>query len=140
MHFYEIMTESEVDRLHAAVLRVLAEKGILIESRPVMERLADIGAEPDFEAQVVRFPAKWVERFIADSPPFDWDGQRTDVSAHAGMYDSTYLDPEDDRHKPYSLGTPLSETVRKHARRVDWNRAEPFENEEIFVTRDNAIC
>jgi trimethylamine--corrinoid protein Co-methyltransferase len=60
--------EAEVEALHEASLRLLAEVGVRIPSRRALHLLHDAGAEVNAEAEVVRFPRRLVEEAVARAP------------------------------------------------------------------------
>jgi len=60
--------EAEVEALHEASLRLLAEVGVRVPSRRALHLLHDAGAEVNAEAEVVRFPRRLVEEAVARAP------------------------------------------------------------------------
>ncbi len=60
--------EAEVEALHEASLRLLAEVGVRIPSRRALLLLRDAGVEVDDEAELVRFPRRLVEEAVARAP------------------------------------------------------------------------
>ncbi len=60
--------EAEVEALHEASLRLLAEVGVRVPSRRALHLLHDAGAEVNAEAEVVRFPRALVEEAVARAP------------------------------------------------------------------------
>ncbi len=64
--------ESELDRLHAAVLRVLERTGIRVCNGELLAALARSGANVDGAGQVARFPQHLVEGLIAERRRQPW--------------------------------------------------------------------
>jgi trimethylamine--corrinoid protein Co-methyltransferase len=60
--------EAEVEALHEASLRLLAEVGVRIPSRRALHLLHEAGAEVNAEAELVRFPRRLVEEAVARAP------------------------------------------------------------------------
>lgn len=92
----------EIERLHNAALRIMSEVGMRIENGVILDRLAACGGQVDTQSMTVRFPADTVERFIADSEKVDWHAVTPQVRASAGIFLGLYLEPESDRHVPWT--------------------------------------
>ncbi|MCF8061175.1 MAG: trimethylamine methyltransferase family protein [Deltaproteobacteria bacterium] len=104
-----LLSEEEVEQIHAATLQVLEEVGLWLPNREVLEILEGAGAEVDFEKHVARYPADMVTAAIGRFPDgFTWyarnpdhtiriDGSRT----HFSMPDSALnvIGP-DGKHRP----------------------------------------
>ena len=90
----QVLTQAEMDRIHAATLRILAEMGMWIENDRLLQHLEGFGCEVDYARQRARFPAPLVERFIADSDKADWEDREASMSASSGVYRTLYHDPE----------------------------------------------
>jgi trimethylamine---corrinoid protein Co-methyltransferase len=89
-----MLTQAEMDAIHGAVLRIMAEMGMWIESDDILHHLEGYGCRVDYTSQRARFPAPLVERFIADSEKVDWDRREPSVSASSGVYRTLYHDPD----------------------------------------------
>jgi len=98
----QTLDDREIEGIHGAMLRILAEVGMKIEDGTILSRLADAGGRVDSHVSTVRFPADVVERFIADSTRVDWSKVEPRVSAAAGIFLGRYLDPETDEHVPWT--------------------------------------
>jgi len=60
--------EAEVEALHEASLRLLAEVGVRVPSRRALHLLHEAGAEVNAEAEIVRLPRRLVEEAVARAP------------------------------------------------------------------------
>jgi len=73
----EFLDDEDVRRIHAAVLRVLAEVGVRMEHRPALEAMREGGCEVDFESHIVRVPEHVLRKALATAPSqFTLAGQR----------------------------------------------------------------
>jgi trimethylamine:corrinoid methyltransferase-like protein len=59
-----LFTETDLDRLHGAVLRILDEPGVRVCHEAFLDALAAAGANVNKAAGVARFPARLVEDFL----------------------------------------------------------------------------
>lgn len=64
----DILTKSEVERVHSGTLEVLEETGVVFEHKRALEILADAGCKVDFKKQRARFPSYLVEECIRKCP------------------------------------------------------------------------
>ena len=65
----EVLTEDELERIHAATLRVLERVGLQVRSEAILRELAAVGAQVDEATMQVRFPPAMVEECLAIIPP-----------------------------------------------------------------------
>jgi len=65
----EVLTEDELERIHAATLHVLERVGLQVRSASVRDELAAAGADVDEPAMRVRFSPSMVEECMALVPP-----------------------------------------------------------------------
>ncbi len=89
-----VLSEAEVQAIHAAALRILGETGMWIENEEILRHLEGFGGRVDHVRQRVRYPAAVVERFLSDSDEVDWAAIEPEASASAGVYYGLYHDPE----------------------------------------------
>jgi len=68
MHYWEPVTDHDLDKIHEAACRILAELGVRIHSGEVLDILAGTGATI-VNKNVARLPRDLVERSIASAPP-----------------------------------------------------------------------
>ena len=64
---FDVLATSELKQVCNCALRILADVGVVVENRALLELLADRGAKVDFEAQRARFSRKWTEGFLAEA-------------------------------------------------------------------------
>ncbi len=100
---WRLLTQEEEDQLHQSALRLLSEVGVAVENDQVLTRLAEAGAKVNREQQRAFFPPEWVERFLADSEPFDWSAAEPYVGGSASVYFGYYLDPETDEFRGWTV-------------------------------------
>ncbi len=103
--FAEVIDDDGAAQIHLSALRVLHETGVRVESRALLQHLADHGGEMDLDAQRVRFAPDFVEQFIHESGKHDPSRDRPTFGAYAGIYASLYLDPETERLEPFTEAT-----------------------------------
>jgi trimethylamine--corrinoid protein Co-methyltransferase len=101
-HAFDVLKADEIERIHAGALRVLAEMGMQVQNRELLEVCAQRGLEVDFEAQRVRFLQSKVEQFLDAAPRFNWDGMTPEVSASAGVYHGYFHDPQSNQLLPWT--------------------------------------
>jgi len=80
-----VMSEAQADALWRSALRILAEIGVVVENRDLLDRLAAFGASADFAGERARFPSALVERFVADSTA---EYEETDGAAMSCLFPS----------------------------------------------------
>lgn len=80
---FEVLTETELLRVHSLTLEVLEKKGVLFHSEEARSILAKHGAKVDGEC--VRFSAPMVEKAIAQAPSrFLWEARDSQKSLMIG--------------------------------------------------------
>src|SRR3990170_4851314 len=65
----EVLTEDQLERVHAATLRILEQVGLQVRSERILRELAGAGAEVDEATMRARFPSAMVEECMALVPP-----------------------------------------------------------------------
>jgi len=101
-HAYDVLSSAEIGLIHRGALRILAEMGMEIQNRRLLEACAAAGLTVDFDSQRVRFPPQFVERFIAEAEKFDWEKASPTIDGGAGVYNSLYHDPESGEFVPWT--------------------------------------
>lgn len=61
----EILSQGEMDLIHRNTLKILADIGLSVPNRRVLEMLREHGAEVDFEKEIAKFPEPVMEKFCA---------------------------------------------------------------------------
>ena len=64
----QLLSKEEQDRIHAASLEILEQVGMAVMDAEALELLAGAGAQVDFAAQRVRFPASLIQHALAKAP------------------------------------------------------------------------
>ncbi len=62
--YAQIMTEDELESMHASVTAILENPGMLFENEGLLRALDKAGADVDFETQIAKLPRKLVEETI----------------------------------------------------------------------------
>ena len=65
---FEVLDQSEVERIHAASIEILSAVGIKVDYQAARDLFRQSGAEVDDEAQCVRIPEEVVQRAIEQAP------------------------------------------------------------------------
>ena len=94
---YNVMSPDEMALIHQSALRTLEEMGMEVQNHCLLKALADSGLPVDFSDQRVRFPHRFVERFIAEAEKHDWENATPHVGGSAGVYHGLYHDPSTGR-------------------------------------------
>jgi trimethylamine--corrinoid protein Co-methyltransferase len=66
--YLTILSDEDIQQVHAATLQVLEEVGLWLPNQEVIEILEGSGAKVDFEKQIVRYPADMVTSAINKFP------------------------------------------------------------------------
>ena len=64
----EVLSCEEIDAIHRASLRILAETGVAVECPEILKRLRDAGVQVDFESQRTRFSESQIEEALRSAP------------------------------------------------------------------------
>ena len=99
----EVFDADETELIHQTALRVLDEVGLIVESEPILRRLADRGGRIDLDSRRVSFPTDWTEAFIAESEEFDWASVTPSVDGAGAIHSGYYLSPETNEFQPWTL-------------------------------------
>jgi trimethylamine--corrinoid protein Co-methyltransferase len=87
---YKVLDDEQIRRVHFAVLEVLEEVGVVVDSEPALRLLADHGCRVDFPARRVRVPEHILRRALASAPSrFTLHGLRPEFDVHVDTV-STY--------------------------------------------------
>ncbi|MHB8928737.1 MAG: trimethylamine methyltransferase family protein [Bacillota bacterium] len=62
------LTPAQVERVHEAALKVLAETGVFVDSRTALDLLAANGAKVDFERRIARLSEGLIEKAVRSAP------------------------------------------------------------------------
>ena len=110
----QALDRNEIERIHSAMVSILAHTGLSVEHESLREAYAAYGARVDHEAQRVWFPEDVIERFLGETEPVDEPSDRSNadpfgsrdcyrplcpgdgrpsVSVRSGVTFSYYLEP-----------------------------------------------
>ncbi|MBS3788273.1 trimethylamine methyltransferase family protein [Candidatus Bipolaricaulota bacterium] len=64
----DILTESQIEKIHQATLTVLKEAGINFPNEKALNLFAEAGAEVDFDEEIVRIPADLIDKALDRAP------------------------------------------------------------------------
>jgi trimethylamine--corrinoid protein Co-methyltransferase len=101
-HTYNPMSSTEVGLIHSSALRILREAGMEVQNHCLLEALAELGLEVDYQSQRIRFPSSLVEHFISEAQKHDWDRASPQISASAGVYHGLIHDPMSNELVPWT--------------------------------------
>jgi len=102
MRLAGFLSRAQVEMIHRNALRVLNEVGARVEHPGVRTKLAVLGGLSDETTERVRFPAKVIERLIADARKSRDENHAPDVTGDCGIYQSMYLDPDKNKLIPFN--------------------------------------
>ncbi|OGV66558.1 MAG: hypothetical protein A3K19_23885 [Lentisphaerae bacterium RIFOXYB12_FULL_65_16] len=100
--YTRVLDNGEIGLVHDAVIRIVSEVGMRIENAPMLTRLAEAGVQVDMPNQMARLSPAFVERFMADSRPFDWEAYAPRLSTYAPIRMGWYLDPDSGEYLPWT--------------------------------------
>ncbi len=69
MQFFSFLTEGEIQYAHDSSLEILEETGLIVRNEKARKRFAEHGAVVDHETELVKIPAKVVEKYRKMVPP-----------------------------------------------------------------------
>ena len=130
---YRPLSETDVDKIIAAALQVLAKSGMIVYSPAAFEAFRQAGAEADAETRIVRLPPSLVEDAVAANPSsitlYSRNGENDVVLERNKVHFGTggtaiyVLDPDTGRRRPSTTAD-----VILNARMV-----EPLDNIHLFT-------
>lgn len=92
------LSSNEIQRIHNTALSILADTGIKIGHKKIVNALVDIGGVADPISNRVTFSKKTMERFLDESDHVD-PPTRASLSSVVNIYQGMYLDPESKEYK-----------------------------------------
>ncbi|MBN2291977.1 MAG: trimethylamine methyltransferase family protein, partial [Pirellulales bacterium] len=111
-NYWSLLAQDDVDRIHAAALEVLEQKGLCIQSHAILQYLADAGFRIDATHQKVCIRADDIEKHLAAAPQnwtlHGWDSRNnirfgSDQLYVAAGYGSPFVAEPDGRRRPATL-------------------------------------
>jgi trimethylamine--corrinoid protein Co-methyltransferase len=121
-----ILEDREIDQINQNARTVMEEVGVAFPSDKALKIFADVGANVDFDRQVVKIPADLLDRYLATSPrTYTMAGRRPDLDVHIGNGDGThfYCSGEAPRVVDFETGErrlSVKQDVANHARIADY--------------------
>jgi len=103
----EYLSAEERQRIHAAVLRILEETGVVIENDRLLERLAASGARVVKGEQRVMFSPAYMEKFLAESVRGNAPLGTGKVGGLSAVYYGHYLNPDTNEYEPWDTARVL---------------------------------
>ena len=101
-HFSNVLSEEETRLIESSALRILDEMGMEIQNRSLLEALADFGLTVDLGSERVRFPRRFMGRFLEETEKFDWANVRAQLVSSAGIYHGLFHNPFSDALEPWT--------------------------------------
>ena len=87
-----ILNDQEISQINQNTHTVLEEVGIKFPSDKALKLFASVGANVDFDRQLVKIPADLLEKYISTSPrEYTMAGLRPDLDVHVGSSNGTYF-------------------------------------------------
>ena len=101
-HFSNVLSEEEIRLIESSALRILDEMGMEIQNRPLLEALAGFGLTVDLGSERVRFPRRFMGRFLEETEKFDWANVQAQLVSSAGIYHGLFHNPFSDALEPWT--------------------------------------
>jgi trimethylamine--corrinoid protein Co-methyltransferase len=87
-----ILDNQEISQINQNTRTVLEEVGIKFPSNKALKLFASVGANVDFDSQLVKIPADLLDKYISTSPrEYTMAGLRPDLDVHVGSRNGTYF-------------------------------------------------
>lgn len=90
-----IMSEKEMDRIERSAMKILAETGLNLQHKDMLDDMGEYGWQVDKKNEKVYFQPEKIEEFLEDSDPIDWSNLPP-LKIQGGAYCSRYLPPDSD--------------------------------------------
>jgi trimethylamine--corrinoid protein Co-methyltransferase len=111
---------------------------VTFPSDKALKLFADVGANVDFDKQLVKIPADLLEKYIATSPrAYTMAGLRPDLDVHVGDGEGTYFYCSGEAPKIVDFETgerrlSVKQDIANHARIADYNTEKHVESESVM--------
>jgi trimethylamine--corrinoid protein Co-methyltransferase len=121
-----ILDDQEISQINQNTRTVLEEVGVTFPSDKALKLFADVGANVDFDKQLVKIPADLLEKYIATSPrAYTMAGLRPDLDVHVGDGEGTYFYCSGEAPKIVDFETgerrlSVKQDIANHARIADY--------------------
>jgi trimethylamine--corrinoid protein Co-methyltransferase len=121
-----ILEDEEINQINQNTRRVLEEVGVVFPSDRALRIFSEVGANVDFDKQVVKIPAHLLDKYIATSPrAYTMAGRRPDLDVKVGNGDGTYFYCSGEAPKIVDFKTgerrlSVKQDIANHARIADY--------------------
>ena len=121
-----ILDDQELKQINQNTRTVLEEVGVTFPSEKALKIFADVGANVDFDSQVVKISPDLLDKYLATSPrTYNMAGRRPDLDVHVGKGEGTYFycSGESPRVVDFETGErrlSVKADIEKHARIADY--------------------
>jgi trimethylamine--corrinoid protein Co-methyltransferase len=121
-----ILDDREIDQINQNTRAVLENVGIRFPSDKALRIFADVGANVDFEGQIVKISPDLLDKYIATSPrKYTMAGLREDLDVHVGSDEGTYFYCSGEAPKIVDFETgerrlSVKQDIANHARIADY--------------------
>jgi trimethylamine--corrinoid protein Co-methyltransferase len=121
-----ILDDQEISRINQNTRTVLEEVGVTFPSDKALKLFADVGANVDFDKQLVKIPADLLDKYLATSPrAYTMAGLRPDLDVHVGDGEGTYFYCSGEAPKIVDFETgerrlSVKQDIANHARIADY--------------------
>lgn len=87
-----ILDQDEIEQINENTRRVLEEIGVIFPSEKALRIFSDVGADVDFESQLVKIAPDLLDKYLATSPrAYTMAGLRPELDVPVGSGDGTYF-------------------------------------------------
>lgn len=121
-----ILDDQEISQINQNTRTVLEEVGVKFPSEKALKIFAEVGANVDFEKQVVKIPADLLDKYLKTSPrSYTMAALRPDLDVHVGSGDGTYFYCSGEAPKIVDFETgerrlSVKKDIANHARIADF--------------------
>jgi len=121
-----ILDDKEISQINQNARTVMEEVGVKFPSEKALKIFAEVGANVDFDNQLVKIPADLLDKYLATSPrSYTMAGVRPDLDVHVGSGEGTYFYCSGEAPKIVDFETgerrlSLKKDIANHARIADY--------------------
>jgi len=121
-----ILDDYEISQINQNTHTVLEEVGVKFPSEKALKIFAEVGANVDFDNQLVKIPADLLDKYLATSPrSYTMAGLRSDLDVQVGSGEGTYFYCSGEAPKIVDFETgerrlSLKKDIANHARIADY--------------------
>ncbi len=121
-----ILDDQEISQINQNARTVMEEIGVSFPSKKALKIFADVGANVDFDKQIVKIPADLLDKYIATAPrSYTMAGARPELDVHVGDGNGTYFYCSGEAPKIVDFETgerrlSVKQDIENHARIADY--------------------